>query len=63
MIESEALAVTRRVTAAFDALGVPYVIGGSFASMVHGMARATMDADIVAELRPGDAAAANRRSG
>jgi len=52
-----------RVTAAFDALGVPYVIGGSFASMVHGMARATMDADIVAELRPGDAAAANRRSG
>ena len=57
MIESEALEVTRRVTAALDALEVPYVIGGSFASMVHGMTRATMDADIIADLRAGDAAA------
>ena len=56
MIESEALGVTRRVTAVLNALGVPYVIGGSFASTVHGMARATMDADIVADLRPGDVA-------
>lgn len=57
MIDSEALGVTRQVTAALDALGVSYVIGGSFASMVHGMVRATMDADIVADLRPLHAAA------
>ena len=50
MIDSEALGVTRQVTTVLDALGMPYVIGGSLASMVHGMGCATMDADIVAEL-------------
>ncbi len=34
-----------------ERLGVPYVIGGSLASAVHGVMRATMDADIVADLR------------
>lgn len=57
MVDSEALGVTRQVTAVLDALGVPYVIGGSFASMVHGMVRATMDADIIADLQPQHAAA------
>jgi len=46
------LGVTRQVTAVLDALGVPYVIGGSLASMVYGMVRATMDVDIVAALQP-----------
>lgn len=32
MIESEALAVTRQMTAALDALSISYVIGGSLAS-------------------------------
>ncbi len=41
MIDSEALGVTRQVTAVLDGLGVAYVIGGSFAGMVHGMVRAT----------------------
>lgn len=40
------------VIQAFDALGVPYLIGGSLASTVHGMVRTTQDADLVAELRP-----------
>lgn len=35
---------------ALDQLGVPYVIGGSLASAVHGVVRATMDTDIVADL-------------
>jgi len=52
MINSEMLGVTRQVTAVLDALGVPYVIGGSLASMVYGMVRATMDVDIVAALQP-----------
>lgn len=43
MIDSEALAVTRQVTVVLDRLGVPYVIGGSLASVVHGMVRATLD--------------------
>jgi hypothetical protein len=45
------LAVTMLVTDALEALGVPYVIGGSFASALHGVMRATMDADLVADLR------------
>lgn len=57
MIDSEALAVTRQVTVVLDRLGVPYVIGGSLASVVHGMVRATLDADIVADLQLGQAAA------
>ena len=31
---------------------MPYAIGGSLASAVHGVMRATMDADLVADLRP-----------
>ena len=35
-----------------DKLTVPYVIGGSMASIIHGVIRTTMDADIVADLKP-----------
>jgi hypothetical protein len=48
---AEPIAVTMMVADALDALGVPYAIGGSFASAVHGVMRATMDADLVADLR------------
>ena len=34
----------------FDELSIPYYIGGSIASSVYGMARATIDVDIVAEI-------------
>jgi hypothetical protein len=47
----EPVAVTLLVIEALDALGVPYLIGGSLASAVHGVARATADADLVADLR------------
>lgn len=49
---SEQVAVTLTVTDALEALGVPYAIGGSLASATHGVMRATMDADLVADLRP-----------
>jgi len=48
---TEQIAVTLAVVEALDALGVPYAIGGSFASALHGVMRATMDADLVADLR------------
>jgi hypothetical protein len=47
---AEPVAATMRVANALNALGVPYAIGGSFASAVHGVMRATMDADLVADL-------------
>jgi len=40
------LSIARRL----EALGVRYAIGGSLASAIHGVARATMDIDLVADL-------------
>jgi hypothetical protein len=42
--------VAQRVANALDELAVHYVIGGSFASAVHGAICATMDPDILAAL-------------
>lgn len=47
----EPIAVTLLVIEALDRLGAPYLIGGSLASAVYGVPRATMDADLVADLR------------
>lgn len=52
MIDFEAVQVTRLVTGVLDELSVRYVIGGSLASIIHGMSRTTLDIDIVAEIRP-----------
>ena len=49
---SEPILVTLKVIAAFDRLGILYLIGGSLASAVHGIVRATMDADLVADIQP-----------
>ncbi|MBI3922634.1 MAG: hypothetical protein HY318_14525 [Armatimonadetes bacterium] len=48
----EPVAVTLLVIDALETLRVPYLIGGSLASAVHGVLRATHDADLVADLRP-----------
>lgn len=40
------------VTQALEALGVPYLVGGSVASILHGIVRSTVDVDLVADLRP-----------
>jgi hypothetical protein len=54
----EQIAVTMIVADALEALGVPYAIGGSFASALHGVMRATMDAGLVAHLCQEDVATA-----
>jgi hypothetical protein len=48
---TEPIAVTTLVTDILENLGVTYAIGGSLASAVHGVMRATMDADLVADLQ------------
>ncbi len=48
---SEPIAVTLLVIDALEALNVPYLIGGSFAAAVYGVARMTADADLVADVR------------
>ena len=47
----EGLAVTLRVVQVLDDLDIPYLIGGSLASAYHGVARTTVDSDIVADLQ------------
>lgn len=52
MTAPEPVLVTLLVTHALETLGVPYLIGGSLASTLHGVVRTTFDTDLVAELRP-----------
>lgn len=49
-VEDSTLAVVR----ALERMEVRHYVGGSLASSLHGEPRATNDADIVAELKPGD---------
>jgi hypothetical protein len=44
-------AIAARLASALDGLRVPYAVGGSLASSLHGVPRATNDVDIVADLR------------
>jgi len=50
----EILEVTLRVVAVLERLGIHYVVGGSLASSLHGIPRATQDVDLVAELAQRD---------
>ncbi len=43
--------VSLKVIEVFEALNVPYFVGGSAASIIHGIVRTTIDSDIVAELK------------
>jgi hypothetical protein len=52
MTESDLVAALRPVADALDGLGVRYYLTGSVASSAHGIARASLDADIVAGLEP-----------
>jgi hypothetical protein len=52
MTEPDLVAALRPVAEALDRLGVPYYVGGSVASSAHGIARASLDADVVAALAP-----------
>jgi hypothetical protein len=46
----EPIAVTLTVGAIFENLHIPYFVVGSMVTAVHGVARATMDVDLVADL-------------
>lgn len=50
-MDFEKIDVILNVIAVFDELGIPYLIGGSFASSLYGIMRSTNDVDIVAGLR------------
>lgn len=50
-MKNEPIEVTLKVTGALEALGIPYIIGGSLASTLYGMVRTTQDSDIIAEMR------------
>ena len=40
------------IVAVLETLQIPYLVGGSFASSIHGITRLTRDADIVALIKP-----------
>ena len=51
--DPEALQVAFRVLEVLDRFGVPYHLGGSYASAIHGIPRQTHDVDLVVDLLPG----------
>jgi len=51
-MDAEQTQVNLLVVRVFEALRIPYFLGGSMASSVHGIYRATADADFVAAVRP-----------
>lgn len=50
MIYPDLLEATEPVARAFEKLGIRYFIGGSIASSAYGIARSTMDVDIISNL-------------
>jgi hypothetical protein len=51
MILAEPIQVTLLIANVFDRLQIPYLVGGSLASSLHGIPRATQDVDMVAGLK------------
>jgi len=50
-MQNEATRITLLVTQTLERIGIPYAVGGSFASSLHGVMRSTLDVDIVADMR------------
>ena len=50
MSQPDLLHAPKPVIHAFEQLGIPYYLGGSVASSVYGLARATLDVDLVADI-------------
>lgn len=48
---SESILVVATIARTFDALGIRYLVGGSVASSVYGIPRATQDVDLVADIQ------------
>ncbi|MGA9770881.1 MAG: hypothetical protein WBV94_17705 [Blastocatellia bacterium] len=57
----EKLDVVMKVIAVLDELGIPYLIGGSFASSLYGQARSTNDADLLIAIKTEHAQAMARK--
>jgi hypothetical protein len=53
MTDPDLLAALAPVLRVLEELGVRHFVGGSIASSAHGVARASVDGDVVAELGPG----------
>jgi hypothetical protein len=51
-VQGEATRITLFVTQTLERLGIPYAVGGSLASSLHGVMRSTLDVDIVADMQP-----------
>jgi hypothetical protein len=51
---SDPIRIIKKVVEVFDKNDVKYLVGGSLASSLHGIPRATQDVDIVADLRGKD---------
>ena len=56
MTQPSLLAALGPVLDALESLGTQYYVGGSLASSAHGIPRASIDADLIADLQPGDVA-------
>lgn len=48
----EPIQATFHIIQVFENLNIPYFLGGSLASITHGLVRTTQDADIVADIQP-----------
>jgi hypothetical protein len=51
IVQNEATRITLLVTQTLEQNGIPYAVGGSFASSLHGVMRSTLDVDIVADMK------------
>jgi hypothetical protein len=49
---TEPILVTLEVVAVLEKLNIPYFIGGSLATAIHGVSRATMDVDMIVDMHP-----------
>jgi len=50
-MQGDSTHATLLVTKTLERLGIPYAVGGSLASSVHGVMRSTLDVDLVADMR------------
>jgi len=54
MILAEPIQITQLIAKVLNRLQIPYLVGGSLASSLHGIPRATQDVDMVAGLKSQD---------
>jgi len=50
-MQGETTRITLLVAQTLERIGIPYAVGGSLASSLHGVMRSTLDVDIVADMK------------